>query len=194
MTKFSKEDPWRINNFGAVVIDNIKKEITEYVDEWLIDTSRQEMYQTHEKTFMYQLKELDYDWNLKDKIKSTSPNNFKTKEANDEVKNIYKKLEDIVEGKVIRSEVINMLPNSRIRTHKDRTNLLYISRRFHIPILTNKLCTFIVEREIFQLESSNIYELNNRKYHSVQNGSNQNRVHLIVDVLPIEYTDNVEFL
>jgi|688.fasta_scaffold191438_3 hypothetical protein len=194
MTEFSKENPWRINNFGFVFVDSIKKEITEYVEEWLIDTSRQEKFQSHEKTFMYQLKELDYEWNLKDKINSTSPNNFKTKEANDEIKNIYKKLEELVVGKVIRSEVINLLPNSRIRTHKDRSDLLYVSRRFHIPILTNKECTFTVEREVFQLESSTLYELNNRKYHSVENSSNENRVHLIIDVLPIQYIGNVEFL
>jgi hypothetical protein len=190
----NKEDSWRINNFGPVVIDGIKKEVTEYVSEWLIDTSRQETYQTHEDTFMYQLKELDYEWNLKNKIESTSPNNFKTKEANDEVKKIYHKLERLVDGKVIRSEVINMSANSRIRTHKDRTDLLYVSRRFHIPIITNKKCTFTVERETFYLEEANLYELNNRKYHSVENDSNQNRVHLIVDVLPNEYTENVHFL
>jgi hypothetical protein len=190
----SKEDPWRINYFGPVVIDGIKKEVTEYANEWLIDTSRQETYQTHENTFMYQLKELDYEWNLKDHIESTSPNNFKTKEANDEIEKIYSILELLVDGKVIRSEVISMSPNSRIRTHKDRTDLLYVARRFHVPIITNKNCTFTVEREPFHLKEANIYELNNRKYHSVENSSNENRVHLIIDILPIEYTENVYFV
>jgi aspartyl/asparaginyl beta-hydroxylase (cupin superfamily) len=190
----NKEEPWRINHIGPALIDNIKKEVTKYVNEWLIDTSRQETYQTHEDTFMYQLKELDYEWNLKDYVESTSPNNFKTKEANDEVEEIYKNLELLINGKVIRSEVINMSPNSRIRTHKDRTDLLYVARRFHIPIITNKKCTFTVEREQFYLEVANLYELNNRKYHSVENDSNENRVHLIIDVLPNQYTENVHFL
>jgi aspartyl/asparaginyl beta-hydroxylase (cupin superfamily) len=190
----SKEDPWRINHIGTVVIDSIKKEVSEYVNEWLIDTSRQETYQTHEDTFMYQLKELDYEWNLKDPIKSTSPNNFKTKEANEEIEKIYSILETLVGGRVIRSEVISMSPNSRIRTHKDRTDLLYVARRFHIPLITNTGCTFTVEREQFYLEEANLYELNNRKYHSVENDSNENRVHLIVDILPNQYTENVYFL
>jgi aspartyl/asparaginyl beta-hydroxylase (cupin superfamily) len=132
--------------------------------------------------------------NLKDKINSTSPNNFKTKEANDEIKNIYKKLEELSVGKVIRAEVISMSANTRIRTHKDRTDLLYLSRRFHIPIITNKNCIFTVEREQFYLEEANLYELNNRRYHSVHNNSNENRVHLIIDVLPNQYTENVSFL
>lgn len=188
-----KQGSWKINHFGIMKTDAIKKEVQGYVDEWLIDISRQTTYQTHENTFMYQLKKLDYDWNLVDKIKSVSPNNFKTEDANKEVKEIYNKLEDLVQGKVIRSEVINMSPRSRIRTHKDRSDLLYISRRFHIPLITNESCIFVVDNEPFHLKESNIYELNNSKYHSVQNSSDQNRLHLIVDILPNEYTKNVGF-
>jgi hypothetical protein len=190
----SKEGPWRIVHLGVAEIKEIKKEVEGYVSEWLLDTSRQNIYQTHEDTFMYQLKELDYDWNLKDKIHSTSPNNFKIKNANDEIKKIYQKLEDWVDGPVIRSEVISMPRNTRIRTHKDQSDLLYLSRRFHIPIITNEQCIFTVEDEKFNLKEGNIYELNNRKYHSVENNSNKDRIHLIVDLLPNQYTKNVIFL
>lgn len=190
----SKEDPWKIIHVGSAQTKSIKKEVKEYIEEWLIDTSRQNTYQTHENTFMYQLKELEYNWNLVDKIKSTSPNNFKTKNANDEIKKIYEKLQNWVDGVVIRSEVISMPANTRIRTHKDQGELLYVSRRFHIPIITNKDCIFTVEKEIFYLKEENIYELNNRKYHSVNNNSNEDRVHLIVDVLPSQYAQNVIFV
>jgi aspartyl/asparaginyl beta-hydroxylase (cupin superfamily) len=190
----SKEDNWGINHLGVTETTEIKKEVNEYVEEWLIDVSRQTSYQTHEETFMYQLKELDYAWNLKDKVVSTSPNNLKTKNAIKELEYIYKNLESCVQGKVVRSEIINLSPNSSIRTHKDRGDLLYLSRRFHIPIITNPMCTFTVEGKIFHLEEGNVYELNNRRYHSVQNSSDKNRIHLIVDVLPIAYTNNIEFL
>lgn len=194
MKILSKEDNWGINHLGLVKIAEIKKEVIQYIDEWLIDVSRQNTFQTHEQTFMYQLKELDYGWNLKDNIKSTSPNTFKTDGAREEVEKIYKILESLVEGKVVRCEVINMSPNSRIRTHKDTSDLLYLSRRFHVPIITNKECTFIVEEQSFHLEEANLYELNNRRYHSVQNFSDENRIHLIVDILPNQYTENIEFL
>lgn len=194
MNILSKEDSWGINHFGIVKIDEIKKEVCEYIEEWLIDISRQNMFQTHEQTFMYQLKELDYGWNLKDKIKSTSPNTFKTESAIDELKTIYNNLELLVNGRVVRCEVINMSPHSRVRTHKDTSDLLYLSRRFHIPIITNENCTFTVEEQKFHLKEANLYELNNRRYHSVENFSDQNRIHLIIDVLPDEYTENIEFL
>jgi diphthamide synthase subunit DPH2 len=193
MKILSKEDNWGINHFGVVEIAGIKKEVTEYIDEWLIDVSRQRSFQTHEQTFMYQLKELDYGWNLKDKVTSSTPNTFKTDSANNELKKIYERLEHLVEGKVVRCEVINMSPNSRIRTHKDTSDLLYLSRRFHVPIITNKDCTFIVEEQSFHLEEANLYELNNRRYHSVQNFSDENRIHLIVDILPNQYTENIVF-
>jgi aspartyl/asparaginyl beta-hydroxylase (cupin superfamily) len=194
MNILSKEADWGINHFGTVEIKAIKKEVIEYIDEWLIDVSRQKMFQTHEQTFMYQLKELDYAWNLKDHIRSTSPNSFKTELANHEIKKIYQDLELLIEGKVVRSEVINMSPHSRIRTHKDVSDLLYLSRRFHIPIITNKKCIFIVEEQKFHLEEGNLYELNNRRFHSVENFSDENRIHLIIDILPNEYTENIEFL
>lgn len=194
MIILDKEGPWRINNFGLVNIDSIKEEVDKYVYEWFFDISRQRESQTHELTNMYRLKELDYLWNLKDKIKSTSPYNFKTDNANKEVRDIYKKLEDLVGGKVVRSEVINMLPNSRIRSHVDRSDVLYLSRRFHIPIITNPNCTFTVEKEEFHLEQGNLYELNNRRYHSVKNDSDENRIHLIIDVIPNDYTENIEFV
>lgn len=190
----SKEDDWGINHIGLVETSQIKKEVAEYIDEWLIDISRQTNYQTHEETFMYQLKELDYSWNLKDNVLSTSPNSLKTKNAIEEIQYIYKNLESYVQGKVIRSEIINMSPNSSIRTHKDRGDLLYLSRRFHIPIITNPMCTFTVDGKVFYLEEGNVYELNNRRYHSVQNSSNKNRIHLIIDVLPIDYTKSIEFV
>jgi hypothetical protein len=193
MKILNKEDNWGINYFGIVKIDEIKKEVLGYIGEWLIDTSRQNFYQTHEQTSMYQLKELDYLWNLNDNITSTSPNNFKSESANYEVEKIYAKLESLVGGKVVRSEVINMLPQSRIRTHKDTSDLLYISRRFHVPIITNKDCKFIVEDVPYHLKEANLYELNNRKYHSVQNFSEENRIHLIIDVLPLEHVKNIEF-
>ena len=189
-----KEGPWRINHFGLVKINSIKEEVDKYVYEWFFDVSRQAGSQTHELTSMYRLKELDYLWNLKDPIKSTSPYKFKTDSANKEVSDIYEKLEELVKGKVVRSEVINMLPNSRIRSHVDRSDVLYLSRRFHIPIITNKKCIFTVEKEDFHLEQGNIYELNNRRYHSVENASNENRIHLIIDVIPNAYTENIEFV
>jgi aspartyl/asparaginyl beta-hydroxylase (cupin superfamily) len=39
----------------------------------------------------------------------------------------------------------------------------------------------------------NLYEINNIKWHNVKNLSNENRVHLIVDVLPNEYTEKIRF-
>jgi len=194
MNILSKEDNWGINHFGYLEISEIKKEVSEYIKEWLIDVSRQKKFQTHDQTFMYQLKELDYGWNLKDNIKSTSPNVFKTEAANNEIKYIYRHLETLVGGKVVRSEVVNMPPHTRIRTHKDTSDLLYLSRRFHIPIITNKNCTFIVEEQRFNLEEGNLYELNNRRFHSVENFGDENRIHLIIDILPNEYTENIEFL
>jgi aspartyl/asparaginyl beta-hydroxylase (cupin superfamily) len=86
-----------------------------------------------------------------------------------------------------------MNPKSRVRTHKDIGDALYLLRRFHIPLKTNGQTFFVVENEQFFLQEGFAYELNNSKYHSVRNNGDESRIHLIVDLLPNEYLSGVSF-
>lgn len=193
ITMLDKKDNWGILHHGAFSVDQIKKEVDSYYDEWLLDTSRQDKYITHEKTFMYQLCELDYMWSMVEPGYRNTVNSFKTVGAQEQLKAIYDFLEEKFNGKVVRCEVINMSANSRIRDHKDRSDVLYYSRRFHIPLKTNSLCFFTVNNEKVNMLESNLYEINNIKWHNVENLSSKNRIHLIVDVMPNEYTKNIRF-
>jgi aspartyl/asparaginyl beta-hydroxylase (cupin superfamily) len=51
----------------------------------------------------------------------------------------------------------------------------------------------VVDEEKYFLLEGFVYELNNTKYHSVRNNSNEHRIHLIIDVIPNEYANMVEF-
>ena len=93
----SKEDPWGINYIGIAETVQIKKEVADYIEEWLIDISRQSNYQTHEETFMYQLKELDYSWNLKNKVLSTEA---KPEEVS-KIESGLEKVQDIKDEEVV---------------------------------------------------------------------------------------------
>jgi hypothetical protein len=110
-----------------------------------------------------------------------------------ELLHIYKTLEYHVGGRVVRCEIINMNANSRIRDHKDRSDVLYLSRRFHIPLKTNAACFFTVNGQTVNMLEGILYEINNTKWHNVRNMSSENRIHLIVDVLPNEYTKKIRF-
>lgn len=188
-----KKDSWGILNHGVFPIDAIKNEVNSYYTEWLSDTSRQEEYITHENTFMYQLCELDYTWSMKEIGYCNTKNSLKTQGAKNQLKIIYDFLEENFDGRVIRCEIINMAANSRIRDHKDRSDVLYLSRRFHMPLKTNPLCFFTVHGQTINMLEGNLYEINNIKWHNVKNISSENRIHLIIDVMPNLYTENIRF-
>jgi hypothetical protein len=184
---------WGIVNHQTFNVSGIKDEVEQYYSEWLIDTSRQDQYITHENTFMYQLSELDYMWSMKEDVTCYKKNSFSTDKAISELSHIYKTLEYHVDGRVVRCEIINMNANSRVRDHKDRSDVLYLSRRFHIPLKTNASCFFTVNGQTVNMLEGNLYEINNTKWHNVKNFSIENRIHLIIDVLPNEHTGKIRF-
>jgi hypothetical protein len=189
----SKRTGWGFIDLGPVKIKAIKQELEQYYSEWLVDTTRQESFETHEHTFMYAIRQFDYMYSLGEPAVCTNQRVLESKEANNELDNIIRLLESAANGKAIRIEFISMNSFSRVRTHKDRSDVLYVARRFHVPIKTNSLVLFTSDQEIKHLELGHAYELNNINYHSVVNGSKESRIHLIIDVLPNEYTKNIRF-
>ena len=63
----------------------------------------------------------------------------------------------------------------------DNGESLVNCKRTHIPIITNDLVTFTIGGETKQLKEGEIWEINNINEHSVDNNSNENRIHLILD-------------
>jgi len=183
---YTKEADWKILEVCPVEIKNLKQTVEEFYNEWLLDTSRQETYVVHENTFMYELLWFNYAWRPGQEVAVVEKNTFYG-EASAELQAIYKNLEARVGGIVVHSEIVSMNPKSRIRVHKDRGDMLYLARRFHIPLKTNEQAFFTVEGEKFHLSEGKLYELNNVKYHGVRNDSNESRIHLIIDLLPREH-------
>jgi hypothetical protein len=190
----NKRDDWCFEEFGEVAIESISKEVLSYYDEWLIDTTRQNSYETHKDTFAFEIRSLDYFHSFGTDGICVTKRNLSSDAARKEFFDIVGYVESLAGGKLIRAEFINMKPRSRIRTHKDRSDVLYVARRFHVPIKTNYLVTFSSGAEVRNLKTGTLYELNNIKYHSVQNASDDNRIHLILDVLPNDYLEGIRFI
>lgn len=182
-----KNTEWTIDLIGNCNIKHIKEDILSFSEEWLLDTSRQETYKTHKDTKMYQIRYMDYDWTEEMPIEIKEINSLNREESNLELDSIFKQLELFYNGKVVRAEFINMEPNSSVRPHVDGGSMLYVSRRCHIPIVTNDDVYFTVLNNTVNMKEGNIYEINNGMPHSVENKSNRNRVHLIIDILPNRY-------
>lgn len=179
-----KNTQFSIINLGKFNIKNIKKCVSLFDSEWKINETRQEKYKTHKDTEMYQLRASSYDWNQNTSIFWENVNTLPDTLANFELFSIYNRLEHIYNGTVIRSELVKMFANSQIKKHVDGGNSLYTGRRIHIPIITNKDVFFTVLNNKINMIESNAYEINNAMPHAVENNSNFDRIHLIIDVWP----------
>jgi len=69
-------------------------------------------------------------------------------------------------------------PRSTLSWHKDP------ECRLHIPIITNKGCSMVIENVAKHLPADgNVWITNNTKYHNFFNGGEQARIHLVACVL-----------
>jgi hypothetical protein len=85
--------------------------------------------------------------------------------------------------------LINLPKYQKIDSHYDNGDYFSKRNRIHIPIITNEHCFFEIEGEIKTMKVGEIWEINNNeKYHSVENNGNEDRIHLLIDFLPISNT------
>ncbi len=185
--KDPKNTTWTIKELSSFEIDGIVDEVSKYQNEWFIDTSRQETYLSHKDTLMYQLQFMDYDWYPELPVDTHAVNSFKTDVAKSQYNYIVRSMESAFDGKVVRSELVVLKANKKVSPHVDGGQMLNISRRCHIPIVTNDNVFFTVFKNRVNMKPGICYEINNGMPHSVENNSELDRVHLILDILPNEY-------
>lgn len=90
-------------------------------------------------------------------------------------------------GYFVRASLVRLKPGGRIALHQDLNFSLGHSHRVHVPVITNDDVWFSVGHETLNLRPGEIWEINNRRLHSVRNDGAGERVHLILDfVLPGE--------
>jgi hypothetical protein len=183
--RLKKDTKWSILNFGKFEIDNIKKEISNFSNEWDLFTLRQDTFYTHKSTKMFPICLSNISsWNPKEEVEVVQMYKFKDKFSNNEINNIFNILKEYYSGEIINCEVVNLPANTKVRKHIDGGALLHYSRRVHIPIITNKDVTFTVKDNTINMQEGVWYEINNQLPHSVENNSNFDRIHLIIDIMP----------
>jgi hypothetical protein len=71
-----------------------------------------------------------------------------------------------------------------ITAHIDPGYYLSVVHRLHIPIITNEKVIFKTRGSAVNMIQGFLYEINNCILHSVENNGTEDRVHLIVDIIP----------
>lgn len=164
-------------------LDALIKDVANFDEEWKLDTSRQDKLATHKDTEMFQLRFMDYWWEVGQGNLSKDINKLKNTESELVINRIYKYLEELYDAKVVRCEIVKMHGKSSIPAHIDSGEFLYLGRRIHIPLITNKDVIFTILNHSLNMEVGKWYDINNSLPHSVDNPTDQERTHIIIDLI-----------
>jgi hypothetical protein len=176
---------FNFNFFKEFDVLDLKNTVEKFSTEWDIDISRQStVYEgrpnPHVNTHTYIIQDSSLYW---DKGTLFSKE-IKDQEIIYTFSHIVKELEERMAGQSARMLLIKLDANSEVFTHKDSGDYLSNVRRFHIPIITNDKVYYTVGGEKIHMKQGDCYEINNLKLHSVNNDSEYDRVHLLIDIMP----------
>jgi Tfp pilus assembly protein PilF/quercetin dioxygenase-like cupin family protein len=87
-------------------------------------------------------------------------------------------------GFIVRMILAKLVAGGKIPKHTDAGFSLLNCHRVHLPIITNNDVIFSVGGEDKNMRVGELWEINNGAEHAVENRSNEDRVHLIVDWMP----------
>jgi hypothetical protein len=101
-----------------------------------------------------------------------------------EILSIQEQIKSILnqDGEIVSFMFVNLPTKKQVRPHVDWLPFASKFDRFHIPVITNDDCIFTVGDESKNLKVGELWEINNDKFiHSVYNGGETDRVHIIMD-------------
>jgi hypothetical protein len=167
---------FNFNLIGLFDITNFKKKLDLLSDlDWSEYSFRQRTFGPHKHTetvpLLYNEKFTDFpsEWKHYDKFR-------------EEISELQNKLfECYGRGKIVRCILVKLKNNSKIPTHVDFGDSLMTCHRHHIAVVTDSNVYFTIDNEIKHLKPGEIWEINNSKEHSVENNSDIDRIHIIVD-------------
>lgn len=172
------------NFIGRFDISDIIEEVSSFKDQWERDVSRQKTYKEHKDTKTYMLQDVPLSWS---KGQSLEPiKKYKNDHEWDILNTIFTSIKDRYPGVIARVMYINLPSGKSVPYHKDSGYYLFSVRRFHIPIITNDRVSYTVGGEKKFMREGECWEINNNNHHSVSNDGNQDRVHLVIDLIPDE--------
>jgi hypothetical protein len=88
------------------------------------------------------------------------------------------------DGYVVRALLARLEGHGKIDSHTDGLYSLLKCHRIHVPIITNDKVVFTIGGGRKVLGEGEMWEINNATLHAVENHSDKDRIHLIVDWVP----------
>ena len=175
---------------GSANVEPIKALLDKLAEEdWDRESVRQQRYEVHKDTQTIPLVH-DYDFRHTQPTRHPALQTFEpvirpilaiTAEFFDTSAKGRELTQKYGVGYFIRANFVRLSPGGEITEHRDRNFSLTHAHRVHVPIFTNDKVWFKVGSETLNIPEGEIYEINNRRLHSVHNEGDEPRVHLILD-------------
>ena len=161
---------------GKLNVSPLKKEVKK-INNWDEYQFRQKTYEVHKHTKTIPI---IFDEDFRNDNPTYCVAYSKYKKHIKSFENFFEK--KLGKGYIIRAILVNLLANNKIQEHIDSGDSLSKCKRIHIPIITNSKICFTVGEEKKNLKIGEMWKINNSKrIHSVENNSNEDRIHLIID-------------
>ena len=104
------------------------------------------------------------------------------------------------ELEIFYAEINLIPPGKQITPHVDNPegldgNRWYLgaSCRIHVPLITNKEVIMYSGNQSMNMPEGTVYEFNNNIIHNVDNPSKLARVHLVMDLVPKDYKNDMDY-
>ena len=177
----------------AEEVSEIIKIIKNFDQEWFDYTFRQDTFFIHRHTHTIQITNFDAkyweeeSYKVNKFVKCEYNLTLKNNKLNNLLNPILNYLKNLHNGEIAKTMFVKLAAGKKINEHSDNGLYLNTIKRHHIPIVTNDEVWFYVDGEKKNLKTGEIWEIDNTKLHKVENLSNEDRVHLIVDILPNDF-------
>ncbi|NDB82075.1 MAG: hypothetical protein EB127_04940 [Alphaproteobacteria bacterium] len=179
------EEDFNVKKHAEYDVSKLNDYISKFSDEWLLDTSRQERPNTpHKYTNTYNVYNTSIQWKKGQEfvVKKVSTDTTLL-ELLEPILQDLEKIHNGVRGNVL---LIKLKAKEDVALHEDAGDYLMLSRRNHVPIITSGNVVFGVGSERINMQIGECWEINNYRFHWVDNDSDIDRVHLLVDIMPNE--------
>jgi len=165
---------------AAVDVSSIRQKLAQCSEQQWAESGRHNMYEPHRDT---QAIMLMHDNDFRHSKPTYLPwfDTFKS-----DLEPLFQRFPEFYksQGYFVRVLFAKLSAGGTITPHIDRVPSLLNCHRVHLPITSNKDVWFSVGGESVNLPVGELIEINNATVHSVENNSDADRIHLIMDWVP----------
>ena len=167
---------------GDIDISEYQKLILDLKEEkWNEWKLRQRKFIVHKST-----NSIPFIWNKWDNLTKTMDVQYFNQDLSlwNAINPYLSMLSEKYRGRIVNCLFARLPSGESIKTHRDTGLHLLLINRIHLPIITNSSVKFFIDDIPYEFPPGRCFELSNDRKHAVKNMSNEDRIHLIVDLLP----------